>query len=344
VRPTTLITLTGALIGLLGLGFRANVWLKGGPAGDLLPFRARLSEFFRRAIAHVELLPGGWRAPLMHSLIFWGFLGLLVSAAGDVGIRFGIEPPPSWNRASFLLRELAAIAFLWGVGMAIHRRFIRRWIRLPRDLPGDAIGLGLLLTTGVSGVLVAGARVALQPSSNESIQLTAHAAAWGLQALGWESARLFVPLQLVHVTLAACLYAAIPLTRLRHLVVAPLAILFTLRPQGTNQARLAGGLDLSWAQRLQLDACSGCGRCDVACPPAEEGADLSPMSFLLEQRTDQRAPGTAGGILAHCTQCGACEEACPIGISHLDRFEGLREHRILATAEAATTLRSDPHA
>jgi ferredoxin len=111
-----------------------------------------------------------------------------------------------------------------------------------------------------------------------------------------------------------------------HVVVAPLAIL--IGPvRATESPEESAAEPLSWALRLQLDACSGCGRCDTACPPAADALPLSPQRILMAQRSDERADCIDDRTLDQCTLCGACEEACPVGISHLPRLRALKRQR-----------------
>jgi ferredoxin len=58
--------------------------------------------------------------------------------------------------------------------------------------------------------------------------------------------------------------------------------------------------DFSWKQLLDLDACTKCGRCHVACPAVASGAPLSPRDLILDLRQQADAawavlaPGSGG--------------------------------------------------
>lgn len=172
-----------------------------------------------------------------------------------------------------------------------------------------------------------GSRIALLPLGVDSGLPLGAGVAHALRTLGLDGAGSAQLLRTVHVLTAACFWAVIPFTRLRHMIVAPFAILFAARPLGSVRAE-GEGRSPSWALRMQLDACSACGRCDQACPPAREGGALSPMRLALEQRRRPETPDVSLEALEACTACGACEEACPVGISHMARIALLRPDRL----------------
>ena len=277
----------------------------------------------------------------MHGLIFWGCAALALSSLELLShaLPLRLFDPPNLHRAALLAREGGTLALLAGCAMAIFRRYINRWERLTLDLPGDRLVLGLLFAIPVSGVLTIGARLSEQPLEAEPIVLSGHAASLLMGALGLEPSYVF--LRTLHVGAVAGLVALLPFTRLRHVLVAPLAVL--IGPVGeidTKEDSAAG--PLPWALRLQLDACSGCGRCDTACPTAANAVPLSPQRILMEQRGDERAPGIDDAALARCTLCGACEEACPVGISHLVRLRALKRQRDNKTWPSSNSPKPSP--
>lgn len=322
----TLLLSLGITVAAVGYGLRVRHWLSGGKAQPLLPLRARARVFFSRALLQRPLHAGGWRAPLMHGLIFWGCAGLAVSSLELLpnSLRFWPFDPPNVHRVALLAREAGTLALLAGCAMAIHRRYIKRWERLTLDLPGDRLVLGLLLAVPLSGVLTVGARLPQQPLEAEPVALLGHAASLLLASLRLEPSYAF--LRTLHVALVAGLLAVLPFTRLRHVLVAPLAILIgPVHESGRTEE--SAGEPLPWALRLQLDACSGCGRCDKTCAPGAEGARLSPQRILMAQRRDECAPEIDAATLALCTLCGDCEAACPVGIAHLPRLRALQLQR-----------------
>lgn len=320
----------GAVIAALGFGLRLRFWLAGARETQLLSMKVRLREFVQRVIVQKSFRSGGWRAPLMHGLLFWGVAGLLFSVALMTMLALAprfVVAFPSLYSVIFCFRELSALALLVGALMAIRRRYVKRWIRLPLDLPGDHLALGSLLATVLTGIFSVAARLALHPTPNFEFFVAAPLAAL-LRNAELASASLLIHSQTVHAVCVAAFLALMPFTRMRHIFVSPFMTLLALRdfeikPQPTR---------LSWAERMQLDACSACGRCDVACAAALGQDALSPMQILLAQRDDEHAPTIRDETLLRCTFCGDCETACPIAIAQRPRIASLQAQRGLSRA------------
>lgn len=318
----------GAAIGVLGFAARLRFWLRGARETNLLPLRVRLREFFQRVIVQDSFRVGGWRAPLMHGLLFWGVAGLLFCVTATALLARAPEIAARGSNAYstiYFFRELAALAFLVGSAMAIQRRYVKRWIRLPLDLPGDSLTLGLLLGVALTGILSVAARLALSPTPNYAFFVAAPIAS-GLRAANLARAEILQAVQILHAGCVATVFALMPFTRLRHIFVSPLMILVGLRNFEIDRAQQ----QLSWAERMQLDACSACGRCDVACASARGSEALSPMQILLAQRKDELAKQILDGTLQNCTLCGDCETACPIAIAQRPRIAALQSQRGLS--------------
>ena len=112
--------------------------------------------------------------------------------------------------------------------------------------------------------------------------------------------------------------------------------------------------DFTWKELVDLDACTKCGRCHVACPAQVAGGPLSPRDLVLDLRqwVDQQSglhtvldwedrPSPTGPLSGNgdtklagdvikeqtlwaCTTCMACVEACPVGIEHVSTIVQLR--------------------
>jgi len=96
--------------------------------------------------------------------------------------------------------------------------------------------------------------------------------------------------------------------------------------------------DFPAKQLMDLDACTGCGRCQDACPSFLAGKPLSPkkiiheLSQCLDDHVRKNNPGD--GIIREyvhdyefwsCAMCGACAESCPSRINHLQKIVDLRK-------------------
>jgi len=158
----------------------------------------------------------------------------------------------------------------------------------------------------------------------------------------------------LHAGVALTLVASIPFTKMRHLVYAPLNIIFRpLRKTGAlgkieniDQAEAEGVGKISEftsQQLLSFDACVNCGRCEEVCPAYAAGTPLSPKKLIRNLRSVMYE-GLLGGnrrmpllidetikdeVLWSCTTCGACVRECPILIGHVDFIVDMRRYLVL---------------
>ena len=105
-----------------------------------------------------------------------------------------------------------------------------------------------------------------------------------------------------HLILACGLVAAIPYTKLRHIITAPFNIFFSPLDERPGDRALqaidfedeAAALgasrpaELSWKQALDLETCTECGRCQEMCPAFASGQPLSPKALILDLRDHAR--------------------------------------------------------
>lgn len=329
---------TGTAISVLGFALRIRAWLAGARETRLFSMEVRLREFVQRVIVQTSFRPGGWRAPLMHGLLFWSVVGLLFCVTlMDLLARAPklASALPQLYFANFFLRELFALVLLLGAAMAIHRRFIKRWIRLQLDLPGDRAMLGLLFAIAGTGIFSVAARLALNlaadPATERAFFVAAPLAAL-LRNAELASASLLIHSQTVHAVCVATFLALTPFTRMRHIFVSPAMLLLALRDFEADPKQTR----LSWAERMQIDACSTCGRCNVACEATLGQDALAPMQILLAQRNDEHARSIENETLLRCTFCGDCEVACPIAIAQRPRIALLQTQRGFTHTAPAT--------
>jgi len=331
-----------------------------------LSFSALPARFRRLAADGVALTKlrrkssaGRYHAPMALSILLL-FIGTCL-----VGIEyhFGL----SFLRGNFYLvfeavLDLMGVALIVAVVLALARPTILGRPKT-RDPLGDQGLLWLLLVLAVTAFPVEGLRLAVSQPDHaawsfvgfliaETIAFTgagndtlrgAHGVAWwthSLAALGF--------------------VAVAPLTRLFHVVSAPLNIFFQpVRPRGalstpfdivnTPERVVAADPSLrigpsvigefSRTTLLAGDACTECGRCHEACPAQATGKPLSPMDVVLKlqgalhARTGSPSDLVESGVysleeLASCTTCGACVEECPVDIDQVAMLVDLRRGQV----------------
>lgn len=367
-----------------GAGQRVRKYRRGRPAGRLTGLGARLLRASRTVASHSTLRQRNTAVGLAHAAIFWGFVALFI---GTVIIMVDYDlvglANPAWRfwRGTFYLwyaatLDVMGVLFLVGLAGMAARRWAGRPAALdyrrPDRAPGeysrrgyardDSLFLGLLLVIGVTGYLVEGARIAADRPPFE---------VWSV--VGWQLANLFDAFGLTpasahalhwwawwgHAALALAFIAYIPYSKAIHIVVSGLNLLFRDALSGKRLPAVpdeeatpgyAALTDLTWKELLDLDACTRCGRCHVACPAHAAGAPLSPRDLILELREHAEAvlggrswlrerqprpadPTITGPVvrpetLWSCTTCRACVETCPVGIEHVPLIVQMRRRLV----------------
>jgi len=309
-----------------GLWRRFELWSAGTAAPD------RLTSWGPRFIIfwdYVVRQRGTNREPqarIFHSLILWGFIILLFTTTmvfidQDLGIpiyrgRFYL--------AVTLLSDIFGLLFLVGIMLAIHRRFIARPDKL-HNAPADWFMLGLLALLIFQGFGLEGLRIAATNDPWRAYSPVGYGVSllfWPLSVGGLKI--LHFALWWFHTITVFVFFALLPYSKFLHILSSSANLFFRNieRPKGTlsfpgdivplvEAAESSGefkvGLatlpDLSWKTRLDLDACTSCGRCQEVCPAYNSGKVLSPKWLILDLRnhmlTLQVAAGrnsTRGGI------------------------------------------------
>jgi Fe-S oxidoreductase len=178
-----------------------------------------------------------------------------------------------------------------------------------------------------------------------------------------------VALWLIHFGLVGLLFVILPQDTLYlHLVTSPLNTFFSdlERPRGAlvpiediEETEVLGVGELrefTWKALLDADACTECGRCQVACPAHLAGQPLNPKQLILDVRDHLWSHGSsvlAGGeqsgvsligdliseeTLWSCTTCYACVHECPVLIEHVDAIVDMRRHLTLIEGKPYGTL------
>lgn len=335
---TLLYLLAIAAIGTMSYGMwrDARRWRQGRVVARDTHILARLSEFLQQIFGQKRVLRD--RLPgIMHTMIFYGFLTLFIGTdiiameedftiptlgpnAGKI-IRGGF-----YNFYEFTLDTLGLL-FLAGLIWAGYRRYKTKPDRLD-NRNTDWWVLGTMLYIGFSGYWLEGLRILNQQIGGLRVMDQSWAAfSWvgylhallyqvlGLQGLA--GLILYRVLWIVHMIVTFAFVASIPFTKFRHIFYTPLNSFFRdIEPKGAldkiddiedkEEAEL--GLnriaDLTWKERLSLDACMRCGRCQANCPAYASGSDLSPKWLITKMDDLMRGAPVLmrDGTIVHLTQ------------------------------------------
>lgn len=323
-----------------GLRARIRAWRAARPAGERTGDWGRrawilIRETLLQRMTRERFLPG-----IFHSLIFYSFVVLFVTTLiVMVDMDFGIDiyHGPFYLGVT-LAADLAGAFFLIGLAVAALRRYVWRPSFLPENKPADAVILSILAGLVVTGFLAEGARIRFHPEGDpwRAYSPVGSLVASLLGGLGPSGGRaLHFATWWVHALGTFAMIALIPHTKFFHMLAIPTnQLLSKLAPKGSLQRvdieallsaedapedfsiGVADASHLTWRQRLDLDACIECGRCDDACPARAAGQALSPRRLITEtrdhlqkeERSRRRASRAAAGA---ATAGGAAAASAP---------------------------------
>ena len=358
------------------LARRAASWQRGRPESRVGLWGRRLKDL--DSGLRMKTLMRDPRAGMMHSLIYYGFIVLFL---GTVTLEIDHLLPLNLKflhgavyQGYSAILDLASLAFLGGLALAIANRYLIRSQRLrTKTKPEDALILGLLVLLGLTGLLTEAARISLmgQPDFEvwsfvgyplsglipESSAADLHRAFWVTHVLG------FVGFLVI-----------LPVTKLRHMVTSPANLFLSAHPRPKGAMREMPNLleaedidtigaslavDLTWKQIFDTDACTICGRCTSVCPANITGKPLDPREIVLKTgevavaAAGVSSPGSSIFMLEGepslfdrvrpdevfaCTTCRACDEICPVNIEIVDRILDMRRYLTLMDSEFPSEL------
>ncbi|MCB0076845.1 MAG: 4Fe-4S dicluster domain-containing protein [Anaerolineales bacterium] len=365
----------GILIATLALFYgmwqRMSLYFKGKAEQRLDHLPQRMERVLAYIFGQLRIARQSY-AGTMHLLIFWAFLVLLLGTSlatvdADFLEPFGYK---MLDNHFYLFYEFAldtfGFFFLIGLGMGWYRRYVKGSVKLSYDW-GWAFMLGLLFLINLTGFWVEGLRLAVWQPDWQLFSPFGFLTAQVINLLGLSEGVLRTSHQILwvaHFVLVAIFMVGIPYTPLMHLVTSPLNILFsriedeprkerTLQPIPDIEEQEVWGVGelshFSWAQLLQFDACTECGRCQVACPAWNAGTALNPKHLILDLRNEMlrqgnvphsqldalngHAPAAGGALVGEvirdetlwaCTTCRACVYECPVLIDHVTPIVDMR--------------------
>jgi Fe-S oxidoreductase/nitrate reductase gamma subunit len=327
-----------------------------------------LGDFFIHILGQVRILKKAYPG-VMHFLIFWGMLMLLIGHVVDfwqmgLFLPFNDEYAFLKGGAYFVfevLTETAGVALLLGLFLAFFRRAVLR----PKSLDtqwDDYYAIFTLAIIPIWGYINEGIRIVATSPVWANYTYIGNLLAgwfqnWGLTPGVAENGHSLVVYG--HAIIGLVFVASIPFTKLRHLIMTPIHILFRNRKdvgtlekiENIEEAELLGvgkAEEFKTIQLLSFDACLRCGRCEDVCPATASGMAYSPKDLIQHLRTamEKSLIGPNGNsekeILGEylnaeypwaCTTCGACLQKCPAFIHHVDNIVDLRRFLVLTTGQ-----------
>ena len=279
--------------------------------------KRRIADF--RAGVYMQTLMRDGAAGLMHSLMYFPFLGLF---AVTVIVEIDHSMP---ERAKFLhggvyqafsaFGDLMGVLFLVGLVWAFVRRYVVKVYRIRvKTRPEDALILGTLFLMGLTGLLAEAARIALERQPDyERWSFIGYPVSYLFSNGSWRMTNpsaIHQGLWVAHVVSFFAFLLILPTTKLRHMFTSPMNMYLRdrERPKGamkpvpnmteTSLETFGAGAveDFTWKQLLDTDACTVCGRCTSVCPAHATGKALDPREIVLKVGEVMAATNPGGPV------------------------------------------------
>ncbi len=297
-----------------------------------------------------------------HSMIFYGFVILWIATdlvAIHYDTPFKVFQGTTYIVISFLA-DIAGVFILLGLGLAYHRRYVKKPDYLSSTKPNQELFMYLMLISlVVVGFILEGIRIygTGMPVGEKS---------WA--PIGWMLATIFQNIKLedstwanlyrfvwfFHMLNTMVFVASIGYTKFFHIFSLPLNALLTpprrggvLNPMNfEDETKESFGLsdlkDLTAKNRMDMISCVECGRCSQVCPAKMSGKILDPKTFITKIR-DFAVGKKEGSIWENpiyqyneidaCTTCGACMEECPANIEHVNLIMEAKRYKALTLGD-----------
>jgi Fe-S oxidoreductase/nitrate reductase gamma subunit len=297
---------------------RMKNWQRGAPDNRRTTkknAKRRLRDF--RAGVYMKTLLRDPAAGIMHSMMYFGFLGLL---AVTTTLEINHVMPEQLKflhgttyQAYSFFGDFVGLVFMIGVVWAIVRRYVQRPYRIRiKSKPEHAVILGTFFVLGVTGFGAEMYRIAERTASGVDMSFERWSfIGYPLSTLvdGGSAANLSTIHQwwwIAHVVSFFVFLAILPITMLRHVFTSPINMYLRDRDRPKGAMKAMPNLmetelesfgasvveDFTWKQLLDTDACTMCGRCTSVCPAHATGKSLDPREIVLKTGEVMAATGS----------------------------------------------------
>jgi len=349
--PFAIIFLYGLYIRLRVYGFNALFTLSKSKDFRSWFMQSLKYSILQRRIVR-EIIPG-----IMHLTTSYG---ILVLSIGTLLVFIDSDFLEPFNQkllhgAFYLIFEFILDLFGLFLVFGIILQLTRRYGGVKRLKPRLEYYIYLwgLLFIGVSGFLLESIRISVTQPPWSSYSFIGNMISEIIMDSGIPSGvlkNLYNVLWWSHAITAFGLIAALPYTNLRHIIVsfiytgltysAPRLPQLAKTPLKLSEVDLSSTeefkigfrkiSDLDWLQKMGLDACTDCGRCEAVCPAYSSGTPLSPRNLVQKlmkimwkhglrlERDLIESKDLGYDEIYACTTCGGCVEQCPVVISPLE--------------------------
>ncbi len=300
-----LLLISSAII-INALFHRFKMWSKyQKPSKDLLD---NLIQNLTTNVVLQKKVSRDKQAGVFHALIYLGFLALTLTTTTvflhhDFNLNIYVG---KFYLGLTLLSDTFGFLFLLGLLLASQRRYLERPDKLHSNF-NDGFMLSLLSLMIIQGFILEGLRIKSTVdiwSHYSYVGLLVSKFFWGISDVS--ASRLHFITWWFHTITVFTFIALIPYTKFFHIISSSLNLSFQNRKKPKGKMSSPGDLevlmeaaansdgefnlgistikDLGFKQRLELDACTSCGRCQEVCPAYNSGKMLSPKWLILDTR------------------------------------------------------------
>ncbi|MCS6893354.1 MAG: heterodisulfide reductase-related iron-sulfur binding cluster [Deltaproteobacteria bacterium] len=250
--------------------------------------------FFQKKLITKEIT--GWA----HFFIYFGFLILVVATTSvfidyDLGLKIYRG---NYYLAITFLSDLAGLLIILCCCAFLAKRYIDRSESLISSRGDLVLTLGLILLC-VQGFVLEGLRIVMTNDPWRYFSFVGHIFAVFFEGFSLNSLASFHFVNWwIHTITVFVFFALLPYTKSFHIVTSPLNLLlkndsYAVKYPNLLQKFESGEVskigyefvnDLNFKNRLDLEACTSCGRCQEVCPAFATEKPLSPKWLILHQR------------------------------------------------------------